>query len=115
MTANQINYLKLQEERSHNRATEGTELGKLKTQQQSLSETIRHNQAQEGVSWYDTYGRVRYQDRMAGASERQADTAQYRADTDRGKVLLEQRKLQVTTPGSVFKDFTSGIVPFIRR
>lgn len=115
MTANQIKYLELQETRKHNRAQEGTEASKAASQAASVVETAKHNRNQESISWYDTYGRVRYQDsmadsasRQAGAREREIGVRRYSAETDRSRLLLDQRKAQVEEPLNVLKSF----VPF---
>lgn len=108
MTANQIKYLELQETRQHNRAQEGTEASKAASQAATAVETAKHNRNQEAISWYDTYGRVRYQDSMASSASRQAGAKEYEAETGRGRLTLDQRKAQIEEPLNVFKSF----VPF---
>lgn len=56
MTANQINYQKLKEDRRHNLATE-SETGRHNVQQEAIGfatvgESRRHNQAAEAINWY---------------------------------------------------------------
>lgn len=66
MTANQIAYQKLVEDRRHNRVTEG--------------ETSRHNIQQEGIGWSDLGERTRHNVETEGINWYTAETTRSQAE-----------------------------------
>lgn len=86
MTANQINFLRVQEDRRshlasesearrHNLASEDIGRGQIGLGYSQLSETARHNTVSEGINMYDATGRVVSSMRQASAAERRAATS----------------------------------------
>lgn len=101
MTANQINYLRLQEDRAHNRASEETERrkagaaeGQVRVGFATVGESQRHNQAQEQINWYDAQGRVLASTGQAEAALQQAATAEERAQIERNRAATEALRQQ---------------------
>lgn len=102
MTANQINYARLQEDRRHNRVGEvetqrhnvadenvrgrgvAAQMAQVGLGYSQLGEATRHNRASELVNWYDATGRV-------VSSIGQASAAQQNAATRRDELQETQR------------------------
>lgn len=96
MTANQINFARAKEERRHNRAVESVAGG-------TLSETVRHNTAQEGINWYtarNLAGLQAAQSSLAasqsGLAEAQSGLAQSDTGVKRGQ-LEEQKRHNIVS------------------
>lgn len=105
MTANQINYAKLQEDRRHNAAQErlsryGTDMSTAASRygaelsagasryatQQQVAELQRHNMEQEGINRYHVEGQVSALGKQAEAALQQATTGAKRAETAEGEL-----------------------------
>lgn len=109
MTANQINYLRVNEDRRHNVASEATEARKAGAAERQagaserqvslgfsqLAETSRHNQQQEGIGWYDAQGRVTASLQQSQAAADQAHVAQQRADIAQQEANIKAAKLRI--------------------
>lgn len=109
MTSNQIAYLKLNEDRQHNRASEATEArkagaaerqasaseGQVRVGFGNLSEAIRHNQSQENLGWYDAQGRVTASLQQAQAALSQAETASQRKDIAQQEANIKAIQAQI--------------------
>lgn len=99
MTYNQITYAQHKENQRHNIVTEEVNRGTLQETQRhnleterqgvlGINETVRHNKASEGIGYMQANAAMTSAQAAlssAAAQHRQADTAQYKAETDRNK------------------------------
>lgn len=111
MTNNQIAYLKVQEDRRHNVASEGTEARKAGAAESQASaahrqvgvgyanvaELTRHNKATETLGWYDAEGRVTAQQQQAAAATTQAQASINSAQAAMRRVEVERKRNEELT------------------